>query len=137
MAYYYIQSESKVVQLDAALYAEWVANNNPKANYYTPIPDPPGPGYTYDGSQWVAPPPPPVPYQVTAFQARAALYNANLLATVEAAVAASTDETLKLAWNHALHFERTSPTIATMAAALGLTDQQVDDLFWAASVITA
>lgn len=136
MAYYYIQSESKVVQLDAALYAQWVANGNPKASYYTPIPDPPGPGYTYDGTQWVAPPV-YIPQQVTAFQARAALYNANLLATVEAAVTASTEETLKLAWNHALHFERNSPTIAAMAAALGLTSQQVDDLFLAASVITA
>ena len=136
MGYYWIAAESKVTQLDNALYAQWVANGNPKAGYYTPIPDPPGPGYTYNGTAWVAPPV-YIPQQVTAFQARAALYNAGLLATVEAAVAASTDEVLKLAWAHALHFDRNSPTIAAMAATLGLSDTDVDNLFIAASQIEA
>ena len=136
MGYYWIAAESKVTQLDNALYAQWVANGNPKASYYTPIADPPGPGYTYNGTAWVAPPV-YIPQQVTAFQARAALYNAGLLATVEAAVAASTDEVLKLAWGHALHFDRNSPTIAAMAAALGLSDTDVDNLFVAASQIEA
>jgi len=37
MAYYWIPTEQRVKQLDAALYAEWVATGNPKADYYRPI----------------------------------------------------------------------------------------------------
>jgi hypothetical protein len=61
MAYYWIAETQRVTQLDPALYAEWVADDNPKAGYYTPIPDPPGPDYYYDGTQWVQYPPPPPP----------------------------------------------------------------------------
>jgi len=61
MAYYWIPTDQRVTQIDAALYAEWVATGNPKADYYTPIPDPPGPDYYYNGTEWVpySPPPPP------------------------------------------------------------------------------
>jgi hypothetical protein len=61
MAYYWIAAEQRVKQLDPALYAEWVETDNPKAAYYTPISDPPGPDYYYDGTQWVQYPPPPPP----------------------------------------------------------------------------
>jgi hypothetical protein len=61
MAYFWVPSEQKVKQLDEALYAGWVATNNPKADYYTPIADPPGADYYYDGAQWVQYPPPPPP----------------------------------------------------------------------------
>jgi hypothetical protein len=42
---------------------------------------------------------------------------------------ADTPRIVKLAWIETLHFERNSPTVATIAAALQLTDSQVDDLF--------
>ena len=61
MAYYWIPTEQKVTQIDAALYAEWVATGNPKAQYYQPIPNPPGSDYYYDGTQWVQYPPSPPP----------------------------------------------------------------------------
>ena len=71
MAYYWIPTEQKVTQLDAALYAEWVATGNPKAQYYQPIPNPPGPDYYYDGTQWVQyPPPPPPPLTRLGFMSR-------------------------------------------------------------------
>jgi len=63
MNYYWIPTEQKVTQLDSATYDMWVETNNPKANYYTPIPDQPGYDYYYDGAEWVqypAPPPPPL-----------------------------------------------------------------------------
>ena len=84
---------------------------------------------------WV-PPSAPVPGSVTAFQARAALLAAGLLDEVEAAVAAA-DRLTQTAWEYAQAFERTSPTIAALAAALGLTDAQLDDLFRAAAKISA
>jgi hypothetical protein len=71
MAYFWALSEQRVVQIDAALYAEWVETANPKADYYTPIADPPGPDWYYDGSAWVQyPPPPPPPLTRLGFMSR-------------------------------------------------------------------
>ena len=80
--------------------------------------------------------PPSVPFSVTPFQAKAALFAAGLLPAVEAAIAAA-PKVAQLAWSDATEFTRDSPTIATMAAALGLTDAQVDALFIAAKAIEA
>lgn len=70
------------------------------------------------------------------FQAKAALSAAGLLSAAESAVAAA-DATTQLAWAEAIEFRRNSPTITTMAATLGLTPEQVDDLFRAAMQIEA
>ncbi len=74
---------------------------------------------------------------VTRFQARAALLQAGKLAAVEAAVAASGDEMVRLAWSESIHFPRNSPTIAALASAIGLTADDLDALFIAASQISA
>jgi len=73
---------------------------------------------------------------VSPFQAKAALLVAGLLATVEAAIAQA-DPLAQLAWSEAVEFRRDSPTVASMATTLGLTEQQLDDLFTAASQVTA
>lgn len=70
------------------------------------------------------------------FQAKAALLGAGMLASVEAVIDAS-DPVAQLAWTDAVEFRRTSPTIALLAGAIGLTDAQLDDLFRAASLIEA
>lgn len=85
-------------------------------------------------------PPPfvaPVPASVSRFQARAALAMAGLLTQVDAAIAASGNILAQLAWADAQVFERGSPTIAAMAGALGLTAEQIDDLFRQAAKIAA
>ena len=71
-------------------------------------------------------------------QARVALHQAGLLAAIEAAVAES-DPMVQIAWSDATEFRRTSPTIATLAAALAppLSDEQLDDLFEQAMQVTA
>jgi hypothetical protein len=61
MKYYWISAENKLTQLDSSIYEKWVASNNPKAEYYTPISDPPGTDYYYDGSEWIQYPSLPVP----------------------------------------------------------------------------
>lgn len=77
-----------------------------------------------------------VPQEVTRFKALAALHIAGLLATVEAMMADQTTDTLTvLAWKNAQEFKRHSPMVLNMAQALGLSDQQVDELFIAASQI--
>lgn len=79
-----------------------------------------------------------VPQTVTRFQARAALHLAGLLPSIEALMAdENTPALAKLAWTDAQEFKRTSPTIATMAAALGLTSEQLDQLFITAAEIDA
>lgn len=75
-----------------------------------------------------------VPQSVTPLQARRALRQAGLLDQVNAA-AASTPET-KEAWEFARSVERNSVFVATLAAALGLTDSQVDELFRLAETFT-
>ena len=77
-----------------------------------------------------------VPYTVTPFQAKAALLQAGLLDAVKVAVLAA-PPIVQLAWSDATEFTRDSPTIAALAAQLGLTDAQVDDLFIAASQVFA
>lgn len=76
-----------------------------------------------------------VPQRVSPYQARQALHAAGLLDAIEAAIATA-DRSVQIAWEYALTIERTSPLIATMTPALGLTEQQVDDLFRAAAQIT-
>ena len=78
----------------------------------------------------------PVPSVVSAYQAKAALMQASLYDKAAAAAQAAGGFVF-LAWSTATEFERSSPNIATLAAGLGLTDAQVDDLFRAASKITA
>lgn len=89
-----------------------------------------------------APPPPPappvIPQSVSRFQARAALLLAGLLDDVEALMTApDTPALAKLAWADAQEFERQSPTIAALAGAVGLTEQDIDALFVTAAGIKA
>lgn len=81
---------------------------------------------------------PTVPQVVSRFQARAALHLAGLLDDVEALMAApDTPALAKLAWADAMEFERQSPTIAALAGAVGLTEQDIDALFITAAGIKA
>ena len=95
-------------------------------------------GWTYTGGVWAAPPPPPVPVpqSISRFQAMAELSIAGLLSAATAAATAAGGIPL-LAWQNAQSFERESPTIASLAAALNLTPAQLDALFIAASQIEA
>jgi len=79
----------------------------------------------------------PTPQGVTRFQARAALAMAGLLDGVEAAVAASPNSLTRLAWADSQSFERQSPTIASLAYILGLSTDQIDELFQTAEEIVA
>lgn len=79
-----------------------------------------------------------VPQVVTRFQARAALHLAGLLPQVEALMTdPGTDALARLAWTDAQEFRRQSPTVLAMAGALGLTEQQLDNLFTTANAIEA
>ncbi|MGP4843301.1 hypothetical protein ACTXGQ_04145 [Marinobacter sp. 1Y8] len=73
---------------------------------------------------------------VSRFQARAALLQAELLAPAETAIEQA-GELAQLVWADAQEFRRNSPTVAAIASELGLTDEQIDDLFRQAATIEA
>jgi hypothetical protein len=76
--------------------------------------------------------------RVTAFQAHAAIARSGLYEQVETLMTADdTPLEVKLAWNKAQEFRRLSPVVLAMAAKLGLTDKQLDDLFALAETIEA
>ncbi len=75
-----------------------------------------------------APPPPPVPADLTARQIRLALNAAGLRDAVEAAVAAGGRD-LRDWWEYSAELHRDHPMIAAMAQAIGATPGQVDALW--------
>lgn len=92
----------------------------------------------WSGIQPVAVDPMPVkivPQSVSRAQAKIALSRAGLLNQINQLVNVADIET-QLAWNEALNFERSSPTVAKLAAALNLTGDQLDALFITAAGIT-
>jgi hypothetical protein len=71
---------------------------------------------------------------ISPVQAKIALHRAGLLETAEAIVAAAGVES-QLAWASATAFERDSTLLNGIAAAMGLTSSQTDNLFAAAALI--
>jgi hypothetical protein len=69
----------------------------------------------------------PPPTSVTMRQARLALHRAGLLAQVNAAVAGNPEAEIE--WEYATTVDRTGTLTQTLAAGLGLTAQQLDELF--------
>jgi hypothetical protein len=81
-----------------------------------------------------------VPGSVTMAQARLALLGAGITAsTVDAQIAAIPDdlqrEAAKIQWEYEAYVKRSSPLIAALGPALGLTDAQIDDLFRQAATL--
>ena len=62
-------------------------------------------------------------------QIRLAMHKLGILTTIENAVKNSPSDEVKIAWDYATFFYRKDPILAVMAPALGMTDDQVDDLF--------
>lgn len=93
-------------------------------------------GDTWNGAAFSRPAavPAPVPTSISPAQARLALDAFGLLDKVDAAVAVA-DKKTQIVWAQATSIERHSPTVAAMAAALGLTDAQIDALFIAGAAI--
>lgn len=81
-----------------------------------------------------APPQNIVPSVVSMRQARLALLQAGLLATVDAAVAAG-GEADQITWEYATEVDRNSPLVVNMSAALNLSSQQLDNLFTLAATL--
>jgi len=83
-------------------------------------------------------PPTPIPTTVTRFQALAILAAGGYLDTIRTYIATLDQNNItRLAWENATDWERTSPTVNALATMLNLTSAEVDDLFIAASQVSA
>ena len=83
-------------------------------------------------------PPPPIPSTVTRFQALATLASAGHLPTIRTYIATlGEDDIVRLAWENAAEWERSSPTLAALATMLGLDDADIDALFVSAAKVSA
>ena len=90
---------------------------------------------TYSETVPVLPAPPAAPLQVTPYQFKAALVQANLYTQALAAVNAA-DQLTQLAWNEALTFIESDPIVTKFAAALGQSTAQVHALFQLAGTLS-
>ncbi|MBS0430493.1 MAG: hypothetical protein JSR41_24670 [Proteobacteria bacterium] len=83
--------------------------------------------------EYVPPPFVPVPPRsVTMRQARLALLEAGHLAAVNAAIAAMprpSKEAAQIEWEFAANVERNSPFLGSLSSALGMDEDQLDQLF--------
>jgi len=75
-----------------------------------------------------------VPSGVSMRQARLALKQQGLLATVQSNIDALSEES-QIEWEYAAVVERSSPLVASLGGALGLTEVQLDDLFKLAATL--
>ena len=75
-----------------------------------------------------------MPESVTALQVRLALIRAGLADAIAAYVAQQPDE-VRAAWEYAIEVRRGHALLCAGAAALGMSDEQVDDLFRAAALM--
>lgn len=90
-----------------------------------------------EGGSWVVPPP-AVPHSVTMRQARLALLGAELLDDVESALSAlegPQGQAARIEWEYSQEVHRGKPFVQMLGAAIGLTEEQIDQLFIAASGI--
>ena len=115
------------------------------AFYTVEVPEGTVNGATLQDGEWVnplppapaqpqPPAPPPVPLSITPLQARRALLAANLLDDVETLMESAPREA-RLAWEYAIEVRRDDVTLETMATALNLTSEQIDDLFRAGALL--
>ena len=97
-----------------------------------------GIGWLYDGESFSPPPPNPVqiPQEITMRQARLALLDIGLLANVQTAINTlpEPDKTkAQIEWEYSNALQRNNPFVTTLGTALGLSSDDIDNLFITAS----
>ena len=76
-----------------------------------------------------------IPQVVTMRQARLALLQEGLLATIESAIQNGTDEAMKIEWEYATEVRRDWNSLVTLTESLGMTSTELDSLFTLASIL--
>ena len=112
------------------------------AAQFEPVPVEVQAGWSLIDGLWTAPPPAPEPVpeiqSVTMRQARLAMLGAGILDQVETAIAAMEGDegrAARIDWEYALDVRRDWPLINALGSQLGLTEQQIDELFISAAAV--
>jgi hypothetical protein len=139
MSLYYNATSKEIKELPDSLIEAWADANNPKLSHWTLMPPKPAENASWSGSEWVVPTE-SGPQSVSARQIRLWLIrNGVSLAQVETAIASIPDQlqrdSVQVEWEYAPYVERAHPMLIPLAAALGLTEAQVDQAFIEAAVI--
>lgn len=97
-------------------------------------------GDLYNGSEFSKAPPLPieVPKAVTMRQARLALLQAGKLGTVNAAIASMSGaqgEAARIEWDYSNEVQRAQPLVSALGGVLGMTSEQLDQLFITAATL--
>lgn len=72
---------------------------------------------------------------VTARQMRIALHRMNLLNSVQIWVENADNPEVNISWEYTTEFYRDNPMVTAVKAALGKTDEEIDELFLYASTL--
>jgi len=99
-------------------------------------PDENGIGDLFENGVFSQPPTPepPIPSTVSMYQARIALHQAGLLATVQAGISQMSEEA-QIKWEFAPTVKRNDALTVALATALNLTEEDLDNLFTTANSI--
>ena len=99
-------------------------------------------GDTFENGEFIKAPEPPIPVPATVSkrQAKQQLLTVGLLSQVQIAIDSIEDPTerqlVQIFWDDSQEYERNHPTLTALATGfLGLTDEMLDDLFRAASLL--
>lgn len=135
----YYDSTGDLREIDADLYAAWVAAGNPKAAAWTLSPAKPADDAVWNGSGWTIQTP-PVPESISPRQARLWLVRHGITpAQVNAVIAsipdAMTRQTVQIDWEYGLEVQRASPFVTQLGTALGLDADALDDAFREAATL--
>lgn len=137
---YYNTTTSEIRDLPDELMDAWDAAANPKAAQWTLLPPRPTNDATWNGSEWVVPTP-AIPESVSARQIRLWLVQQGgiSLAAVDAAIDAIPDavtrDSVRVEWEYSTYCERKHPMLVPLAAALGLSEADIDTAFLEAAGI--
>lgn len=133
MSLYYNTENYELKEIDDAVVEEWRLSENPKYSYYLLAPTKPSEDAFWNNGQWEVPAV-VIPQTVSARQVRLWLVqNGFSLDQVDAAINGIQDpmtrETVKIEWEYAPYIERSHPMLVPLAAALGLSSEQIDIAF--------
>jgi hypothetical protein len=135
MSHYYSPHTLELIAANTP--ASWMASTEVEPPVFDPVTQ----SCMFQNGAWVVadvvPPAPLVPQAVTRRQAKQALLLAGVLAQVQPAIDAITDSAaramVQIEWDDSQVFERNRPALIGLAGALGMSPEQLDQLFITAS----
>ena len=136
MKYAYVQNNTAVEVVESNPHMLFVPHY---AAQFIVVADEVQAGWKLVGGEWEEPEPVIyIPQEVTMRQARLALLENGLLANVQPAINSlpEPDKTkAQIEWDYSNALQRSNPFVAVLGSALGLSSQDLDDLFIQASAL--